>query len=694
MQKLRIFLTAFLGLLLLSPAGISFGASVIGSPIDDGTVPASALTGTVTYSRLPLATSSSPGIIQPGSTLSISTTGVLNLTSTGVRDVRSYGAYCDGITVYDATASGNTVTSATHTFTNLDVGKKLGCLGAGSTFALSATSSVTLAWNTTIESTAGGIAYTTSTATTPVSSAECVFGHDDTTYFQAAEDATTTNGGAIVIPALTCITSTAIDVKNYVNHVGEHPTKSVVTWVSPSHMTSAMYQGLASTATSHYTGINFSGFKLDGRFAVQTSYTVEGKGIFIKYMEDPIIEKMTVVGFPATGIGPDYLYGGKLLYNTVKYNGRLNTDGTSQGAGLGGAGIGVALKGVSNAEEKLLIHGTVAEGNGSFDIFVEGYQDPVQSVIISESIIYMSATHGNGIGETGGYQSEIINNKIKVLGSLNVTSPIGQGSAIALRKGTTTTSRPGLLTLVMGNQIADVRDGILIDNTATGTTWPTSFSMQTEVANNYVKDVSRYCLLSKSESSYSDIVGLRVINNRFSSCKTYGNYFMGTYGYKALTVSGNEYRTAGSNAIRIESPVDIFKSEENLFYDTATTPTMTYGYTIYNAAVTNGALKNNMFNAVATPFRTAGTGSYAGVIQDNPGYNPIGAAEVAVTASPMTYTAGTSPETLYVRGGTVESILIGSVTAAEASPATIELPPNVAAIINFSATPSLTTYKH
>lgn len=67
---------------------------------------------------------------------------------------------------------------------------------------------------------------------------------------------------------------------------------------------------------------------------------------------------------------------------------------------------------------------------------------------------------------------------------------------------------------------------------------------------------------------------------------------------------------------------------------------------------------------------------------------------VAVTASPMTYTAGTSPETLYVRGGTVESILVNSATVAESSPATIELPPNVAAIINFSATPSLTKYAH
>ncbi len=103
----------------------------------------------------------------------------------------------------------------------------------------------------------------------------------------------------------------------------------------------------------------------------------------------------------------------------------------------------------------------------------------------------------------------------------------------------------------------------------------------------------------------------------------------------------------------------------------------------------------NLNAAQVTPTGgTAGTGSFAGIIQDNPGYNPIGASAVAVTASPMTYTAGTSPETLYVRGGTVESILVNSATVAESSPATIELPPNVAAIINFSATPSLTKYAH
>jgi hypothetical protein len=44
------------------------------------------------------------------------------------------------------------------------------------------------------------------------------------------------------------------------------------------------------------------------------------------------------------------------------------------------------------------------------------------------------------------------------------------------------------------------------------------------------------------------------------------------------------------------------------------------------------------------------------VIINNPGYNPVGPAGITVSASPFTYTAGSSPETIYIFGGTVSQV--------------------------------------
>ena len=44
------------------------------------------------------------------------------------------------------------------------------------------------------------------------------------------------------------------------------------------------------------------------------------------------------------------------------------------------------------------------------------------------------------------------------------------------------------------------------------------------------------------------------------------------------------------------------------------------------------------------------------IIKNNRGYNPVGISSITVGASPYTYTAGASPETVYVSGGTVTSI--------------------------------------
>jgi hypothetical protein len=74
-------------------------------------------------------------------------------------------------------------------------------------------------------------------------------------------------------------------------------------------------------------------------------------------------------------------------------------------------------------------------------------------------------------------------------------------------------------------------------------------------------------------------------------------------------------------------------------------------------------------------------------IANNPGYNPVGPGSISVTASPFTYTAGPSPETVYL-SGTITSAVRGATTICPAlvtGNCTMQLPPNGAVVVTYPA---------
>ena len=77
----------------------------------------------------------------------------------------------------------------------------------------------------------------------------------------------------------------------------------------------------------------------------------------------------------------------------------------------------------------------------------------------------------------------------------------------------------------------------------------------------------------------------------------------------------------------------------------------------------------------------------------NGGYNPLGPSTVSVGASPFTYTAGLTVETLYLYGGMVSSVTKGGVTLATSSDRVFRLAPNESVIITYSSAPSATADK-
>lgn len=90
--------------------------------------------------------------------------------------------------------------------------------------------------------------------------------------------------------------------------------------------------------------------------------------------------------------------------------------------------------------------------------------------------------------------------------------------------------------------------------------------------------------------------------------------------------------------------------------------------------------------ASATVISDSGTTS---VVRDNVGHNPQGPAAITVTASPMTYTAGSTPEVVYVQGGTVSAVTKAGTTLASATGAVIPLAPNESIVVTYSAAPTM-----
>jgi hypothetical protein len=76
------------------------------------------------------------------------------------------------------------------------------------------------------------------------------------------------------------------------------------------------------------------------------------------------------------------------------------------------------------------------------------------------------------------------------------------------------------------------------------------------------------------------------------------------------------------------------------------------------------------------------------VVKDNLGYNPVGVGSISVDPSPFTYTAGSSPESIYVSGGTVTSITKNGTNLGIAS-GVFELQPYQSLEVTYSLAPTM-----
>ena len=149
--------------------------------------------------------------------------------------------------------------------------------------------------------------------------------------------------------------------------------------------------------------------------------------------------------------------------------------------------------------------------------------------------------------------------------------------------------------------------------------------------------------------------------------------------------------------LNIAAAMDSLMVRDNTFGPVDTQAAMDYGIACVasctNIVITDNFLHGNISNvAFAAGTITNLGGSQTNRVKNNQGYNPVGPSAVTVTASPMTYLAGPSPETLFIMGGTVSSVTVGGITVATQSNVNIPMVEGRSAIITYSSAPTMSKW--
>lgn len=198
------------------------------------------------------------------------------------------------------------------------------------------------------------------------------------------------------------------------------------------------------------------------------------------------------------------------------------------------------------------------------------------------------------------------------------------------------------------------------------------------------------CVLNTTDS-------IGFINCEFLSCGSNGcsvNSGSLRASFNGCKFDGNSYTAALASGLAIQANVNNIQVRGCIFTNVIGLGTQGYGMTIAAGTSANIVIKDNDLTGNASGGMTVGALSGGGnIIENNVGYNPVGASTATVGASPWTYTAGPSHETIYMRGGTVSNISItaSSVSIFTNTPATVDLGPNEITTVTYSSSTSTPT---
>lgn len=564
-----------------------------------------------------------------------------NVLSRSSYDPRKYGCKWDGKALTDVTTSsaGGPISSASYAFVRTDVGKLITIAGAGAAAAV---------LNTSIKSVKNGQAtLVTAPSTTIAGTGAATFGTDDTAAMTALVVLVNAAGGGMIsAPAGISIISSVIWLSNvslFGQGVGSTIFKHIMT---TDAIVSMIYNNVGGAA--NISNCQFENFQMDMEAATASGgYQVLASCIRILQPKNNYVTNCYLHGSPATCLALDYGVNTVVSNNIIANYGRLAT-----AASLGGAGLGCAL----NATAAWTVTGNIfvspTTANSTYGCFFEAETaNTAEGVANVTGNVFMGTGTLGAIGDCGLRRFICVGNHIVVpAGGANT----GDGIVV---KGGTVGQFAGLRGLIADNIITLAVNGITVDYT---------LGIDGGQYSGYVIRGNRIQACTghgiKITASATVLMSALAIDGNFlDSNKFCGISFQGAGGFADLDIRNNTCLNNCANGAAITTAAIAFITGAvarltmvgNSCYDNnAGAQKFALGVGA-STAVTGAFITNNNFanNATQALDIVAG-GTIAGSIRENGGYNPVGAASVSPGVSPYTYTAGNSPETLYVAAST------------------------------------------
>lgn len=536
---------------------------------------------------------------------------------------------------------------------------------------------------------------------------------------------------------------------------GRSVARLAVESVSGATGTCNFIKGLFGSPGGAGVDMHFRGFELDmdNVFAGAAYTPTQGKGFYMQYCKRSSWSDLYVHGTKATGIGVDFLVDCHVQNNLVENCGNFVA---AQGTGDSGIGIGSGRSpdeycvitgnvvtgsrnygiftekqggGASVTPRGLIIGNNLVRGNriGISDTGAQGTLIAGNEVNDNTSAGISVSLSAIGSGPNDGRETLVVNNVVMRNGG----GGIGAKSAVYVGRVT-----------ISGNRIAyNSGDGIGADFSTTSVPQTSALNPVKSLAvvdndihhnggyginagpatnSGYAQDfiVERNRVYNNNSTGFrikATITRLRVVGNIFWDDQTARSVTDGatdttttvtsaTAAFTAVDV-GKKITGAGIPAGTI---IDVVNSGTSATLTNATTATasgvtfvigqaatQTTGFSVITGSViTDGVIKDNDARGCATPY-AVNLASLGGnlVMESNPGLTGGGPTTVTVTASPFTYTAGRSPEDVYIDGGTVSDIKKGSTSVYSNTGRLVRLGAGETTTVTYSVAPTMVADK-
>lgn len=347
--------------------------------------------------------------------------------------------------------------------------------------------------------------------------------------------------------------------------------------------------------------------------------------------------------------------------------------------------------------------------------------DPPSNTIMQGCILRNFQINANGANQTAG---DAIYGKGAIwcrFENININIPYGNGIQLytdnlgdyghhnvivgCLIQNGNESAGPGRALYLNQSDENVVAHNIFQDNGNTSTTEPCHIldgaGLNTYLANSFVTGA---IAISWKVGTF-----IKILNNTFDGCAgipQYASEYVQVHvGSNGGLVQGNTFYNIGyggttnnSVGLLLDNCSDIIVMG-NQFVPFDNTANCKAGVDMATFAPSNCTVIDNDFstiNAGTGSFATAAitTGGTGNVVKNNKGFNPQGIASISVGASPFTYTAGLTSETVYISSGTVSAVSKSSTNIFTATNCSVNLEPNESVVVTYSAAPTMIKDRH